>query len=178
MTPAVQTKRILLAIDDSAAAQRALRYVGEITGGGSGFHVDLYHRLPALPPELREHGGSEIPDRETELGRQLSQRIAEWVASLKMELEPTLETCKQELIEYGLSSGAISFCIDEDVFPGETLADALRRVARERKCHTIAVAREHVPIVYGIEGVDVLYPHHTGDELVRDGAGFTVWVIG
>jgi nucleotide-binding universal stress UspA family protein len=171
-------KRILLAVDDSKAAHRALQYVGEITGGRAGFHVDLYHRLPALPPELREHGGSEYPDRETELGRQLSQRIAQWVASLKADLEPTLERCKQQLADCGLAPGAVRFCIDEEVYPGETLADALRRVAQERHCGTIAVAREHVPIVYGIEGLDGIYPHHTGDELVREGAGFTVWVIG
>lgn len=119
-------KRILLAIDDSKAAHRALQYVGEIAGGRNGFHVDLYHRLSALPPELREHGGSEFPDRETELGRQLSQHIAQWVASLKAELEPTLDMRKQELVDWGLAPGAIRFCIDEEVYPGETLADALK----------------------------------------------------
>lgn len=170
-------KRVLLAVDESRAAHRALHYVGEIISGRSDFQVDLYHRLPALPPELREHGGSEYPQRETELGRELSRRIAAWVSSLKSDLQPTLEKLKKELVDCGLSPAAVHFCIDEDVYPGETLADALRRVGSERKCRTIAVAREHVPVIDGFDGFDGFFAHHTGDELVREGTGFAVWVI-
>jgi len=170
-------KRILLAVDDSAAAQRALHYVGGMTAERPDFHVVLYHRLPALPPDLREHGGSEYPDRETELGRELSQRIADWVAGLETELQPTLDKLKQELVGFGLPADAVDYCIDKDVYPGETLAYALRRVARERQCSTIAVARDHVPTIAGHEAFDGFFRHHTGDELVRKGAGFAVWVI-
>lgn len=170
-------KRILIAVDRGRAAHRALLYVGAIIAGRSDFHLDLYHRLPALPPELREHGGSEYPQRETELGRELSRRISAWVSSLKADLQPTLEKLKKDLVDGGLSPASVQFCIDEDVFPGETLADSLRRVAEERGCRTIAVAREHVPVIDGFDGFDRFFTHHTGDELVREGAGFAVWVV-
>jgi hypothetical protein len=171
-------KRILLAVDDSRAAHRALQYVGMMIAGRPDFHVVLYHRLPALPPELREHGGSEFPPRETELGRELSQRIAAWVSTLEADLQPTLVELKEELVKCGVAPDAVDFCIDRDVYPGETLAFELRRMARERQCGTIAVAREHVPIVDGFGELDGFFRHHTGDELVRKGAGVAVWVVG
>jgi len=168
------TERILLAVDDSVEARRALEYVGRIVGSHGDFGVVLYHRLPALPPQLREHGGSEYPERETELGRELSKKIAAWVSSLEAALTPTLTALQDELIAWGMSPALMESCIDEDVYPGESLVGALRRVARERGCGTIAVAREHVPIT---DGVDGFFHHHTGDTLVREGIGFAVWVI-
>lgn len=170
----VALKRILLAVDDSTAARRALQYVGEIVAGRSDFHVDLYHRLPALPPDLREHGGSELPRRETELGRELSARIAEWVSSLREDLRGNLEILKEGLLGLGMAADRIDFCIDEDVFPGEPLTAALCRIARKRGCNTIAVSLHHVPIIDGFEG---FLSRHTGDALVRHGTGFAVWVI-
>lgn len=166
--------RILLAVDDSTEARRALAYVGRLVAGRDDCGVVLYHRLPALPPALREHGGSEYPQRETELGQELSKKIATWVSSLEAELTPTLVALQDELIAWGISPASLESCIDEDVYPGESLADALRRVAQERGCGTIAVARDHVPIS---DGVDGFFHHHTGDTLVREGVGFAVWVI-
>lgn len=165
-------ERILLAVDNGPGAERALRYVGHIIAGHSGIYVDLYHRLPALPPELREHGGSEYPARETDLGRELSSRIAEWVSGMEAEFRPTLERLTHELVSMGVPTDAVNFCIDKDVFPGESLADAMRRVARERGCHTLAVSRTHMPVVDGLDGF-----FRTGDVLVREGTGCAVWVI-
>ncbi|MGA8259271.1 MAG: hypothetical protein WB783_03575, partial [Arenicellales bacterium] len=154
-----------------AAAHCAVRYVGRIIDGRRDFEVTLYHRLPQFLPELREHGGSEDPDRETELGRELSRLIAAWVSGLSSEFLPTLDKLKNVLLEARLTPGAIAYCIDKEVFPGEDLAGALRRVARERDCNTIALAREHLP------GIQEFFAHHTSDDLVREGTGIAVWVI-
>jgi len=166
-----QRERILLAVDESNAARRAVWYVGRMVSDRPDLHVDLYHRLPALPPELREHGGSEDPQRETELGRELSRRISEWVRELESELQPNLEKLMGILLDAGVSSSAVTYYIDEDVFPGESLADALRRAARDRGCRTIALAREH------LGGIHEFFHHHVSEELVREGEGIAVWVI-
>lgn len=164
-------ERILLAVDDSNAARRSVRYVGQMVAGRSDVAVLLYHRLPALPPALREHGGAEDPQRETELGRELAERIAEWVDGLEADFLPTLNALRDELAAYGVPPEAVSFVIDRDVFPGESLADALRRVARDRDCHTIVVAGEHVPGIHGA------FYQHTGEALVKAGSGFALWVV-
>ncbi|HYW04291.1 MAG TPA: hypothetical protein VFA86_10145 [Gammaproteobacteria bacterium] len=167
-------ERLLVAIDDSDAAYRALAYVGRIVGARPGFHVLVYHRLPELPPRLREHGGSSDPERETELGRELGSLIAEWVSSLEARFEPIRRRSHTALIEAGVPDPAIELLLDRDVFPGESLCAALIRVARQRGCRTIAVSREHMPAA---ESVDELLRRHTGDRLVRTGEGFAVWVI-
>lgn len=168
-------ERLLVAIDDSDSAHRALGYIGRIVGDRPGFQVLVYHRLPALPPRLREHGGSSDPERETELGRELARLIAEWVSGLEAEFEPAMRRSRAALREAGVPDAAIELLLDRDVFPGEGLCDALIRVARQRQCHTIAVSREHV---HAIESIDELLRRHTGDQLVRSGEGFAVWVIG
>ncbi|HYW92629.1 MAG TPA: hypothetical protein VFA95_09270 [Gammaproteobacteria bacterium] len=165
---------LLVAIDDSEAAGRALAYVGRVLGSRPGFRVLVYHRLPELPPRLREHGGSSDPERETELGRELARLIAEWVSGLEVRLEPIMRKSHAVLREAEVPDSAIELLLDRDVFPGESLCDALIRVARQRGCHTIAVSREHV---HGIEGIDELLRRHTGDRLVRTGEGLAVWVI-
>ena len=166
-----QPERILLAVDESVVARRAVWYVGRMVSDRSNFYIDLYHRLPALPPELREHGGSEDPQRETELGRELSRQIAQWVRSLEAELQPTLDELKSILTDAGVPSSAVAYYIDEDVFPGESLADALRRAALNRGCRTIALARAHLP------GIHEFFHHHASEELIREGEGIAVWVV-
>ena len=173
--PEAQTvERILVAIDDSPATERTLRYVARIVNGRTGHHTVLYHRLPALPPELREHGGSSDPERESQLGRELSQRVAQWIEGLESYFRPRLEASRDQLIEAGVPAKSIDLCLDEDVSPAESLADALKRVAGERRCHTIVVARDHIR---AMAGIDALLHRHTSDALVREGRGMALWVV-
>jgi hypothetical protein len=167
-------KRILLACDGGTEAHRALEYVAEIVAGRSDFRVSLYHRLPALPPDLREHGGSEYPQREGELDRDLSTRVAAWISSSKEAVQATLGKLEGELVERGVRPDTISRWVDDDASPGESLTDALRRVASQRDCGTIAVSRQHAAM---IDGFEKLFSHHTSDALVRKGRGFAIWVI-
>lgn len=166
-----QRERILLAVDESNAARRAVWYVGRMVSDRPDLYIELYHRLPGLPPELREHGGSEDPKRETELGRELSRRIGQWVRSLETELAPTLDELKSILMDAGVPSSAVAYYFDEDVSPGESLADALRRTALKRGCRTIALAREH------LSGIHEFFHRHASEELIREGDGIAVWVV-
>ena len=54
--------RLLLAIDDTAATERAVAYVANVARGNPEFHVRLFHVLPPIPPGLLEHGGHETSD--------------------------------------------------------------------------------------------------------------------
>jgi hypothetical protein len=63
--------RILVAVDGSKDSTRAVKYVGQLLHTISGVTVTLFHVLNPLAPILREHGGSEDPVREEQLGKQL-----------------------------------------------------------------------------------------------------------
>lgn len=53
----------LIAIDDSDASRRAVKYVSKFVGRRKGFRICLVHVLRPLPPALLEHGGSEDPSK-------------------------------------------------------------------------------------------------------------------
>ncbi len=54
---------------------------------------------------------------------------------------------------------------------GETLAQALVRVARENGCRTIAIGRRH------FSGLQELIHHHTSDALLHAGTGLALWIV-
>lgn len=167
-------KRILVAVDDSAEARRALRYVAAIVGGRAEFRVDLYHRLPALPPDLREPGAAGRHRPESESRRELAARIAAWISALREELQTTLASLKKDLVAAGVRAEAVDFCVEEDVTPGETLSDALRRAARQRGCGTIAVSRRHLAVAAGL-GAFLSRP--ASEQPVRREAALAIWLI-
>lgn len=170
-TDTQRSQRILIAVDDSEAACRAIDYICQVLGGRADFELLLYHRLPPLPPELREHGGSEHPERESQRREELASQVAQWVRGLEEQTRPVLEQHRRRLVAAGIPESAIRFVLDEDVAPGESLDEALRRAAQARGCHTIVIAREH------LSGIREAFGRHVSDELARKPAGFAVWVV-
>lgn len=57
-----------MAADKSGASQRAVKYVTDMVGGNSGFHVGLFHL--ELPPRMLDWGGSEDPEIEDKVSRE------------------------------------------------------------------------------------------------------------
>ncbi len=164
-------QRLLIAVDDSDPAERAVRYAGRVVGGRPDFELLLYHQLPAMPPELRDHGGSEDPQQEAGLSQDQAHRIGAWVRELADQTRPVLERHRDRLTEAGVPRDVIDFVLDEDVLPGEPLSDALRRAARARDCHTIVIAREH------LSGLREAFTQHVSDDLARHPEGFAIWVV-
>ncbi|MBU6435088.1 MAG: universal stress protein, partial [Nitrospirae bacterium] len=62
--------RILLAIDESENSHRVVQYVGSLLRWTPDAAVTLFHVLKPMPRELLEHGGSENPAAEVQLGVQ------------------------------------------------------------------------------------------------------------
>jgi hypothetical protein len=166
-----RVERVLVAIDQDGISEPALDYIGRIAAGHANLHLCLYCRLPALPPELREHQGSENEARERELGRELAARVEAWVAMKRAAVQPLLERARSTLECAGVPCEAIEIEISRDASRGESLAEALLRVARASGCHTIALARTHDNFIHD-------FAHrHTADSLLHKGAGFAFWVI-
>lgn len=164
-------ERVLVAIDHEGISASALDYIGRIASGHANLHLCLYCRLPALPPELREHQGSENEARERELGRELAARVEAWVAIKRAAVQPLLEQARSTLESAGVPGEAIEIEISRDASRGESLAEALLRVAQASGCHTIALARTHGNVIHD-------FAHrHTADSLLHKGAGFAFWVI-
>ena len=71
--------RILLAVDESENSDRAVKYVGSLLRRTPETAVTLFHVLKPMPRELLEHGGSENPAAEAQLGQQLRKQQEDWI---------------------------------------------------------------------------------------------------
>ena len=71
--------RILLAVDESENSRRVARYVGALLCRTPDVALTLFHVLKPMPRELLEHGGSEDPATEAQLGVQLRDEQEAWI---------------------------------------------------------------------------------------------------
>jgi hypothetical protein len=67
-------KRLLALVDDSPESDRALRYIGDLLQGTSGFTVILLHMLGPLPARLKESRGAETPRGEERVEAALAEK--------------------------------------------------------------------------------------------------------
>jgi len=166
-----QAEKILVAIDSDGNSAATIDYVGRVAAGNNKLTLCLYNRIPGLPPELREHGGSEDPDREQALGDILSKQVNAWRGQKQAEAHPVLEAAQHRLMAAGVSKDAIKLESSWDASMGESLAEALTRVARKKGCQTIAIGRQP------LSGLHELIHHHTSDALLHAGTGLALWIV-
>ncbi|MBA1147939.1 universal stress protein [Ectothiorhodospiraceae bacterium WFHF3C12] len=164
-------ERILVAVDDSPEAKRTVDLVARVVGAGFNARISLYHRLPPLPPSLRERGGSEDPEGEERLRQEENSQIEAWLRGVEAHAQRLLHSYQHQLIEAGVPEQRIESRIDRDVSSDEPLTRALRRMASKHECRTIALARGY------LNAIEDLFHRHTSDTLVRAGQGVALWVV-
>ena len=161
-------KRLLIAVDDSEASQKAVAYVSVMIDGQPGYDVCLLHALPPAPPF--EHGGSEDPLLETILDANLQNKLAEWVEREKESAEPLLEKSKAALRRAQIAEDkvAVRYVLASNV---DDLVSKILSTAQKENRDTIVVGRET------FTGLDKIFRHHVADDLIRRGEGYTIWVV-
>ena len=87
MTEAEKTynKNILIAVDESENARRAVSYVGQLLGGLPGFKVTVLHVVPEPEEDY-------FPT---------SAQKEEWLSKYTKKIDAMLEDCRRLLIEKG-----------------------------------------------------------------------------
>ena len=93
--------RLLLAVDESENAQRAVRYVGSLLHRTPDVTVTLFHVLRPIPRGLLEHGGSENPELEGVLSVRLREEQMAWVKQESEAECPILERACEMLVDVG-----------------------------------------------------------------------------
>lgn len=159
--------RILLAVDASENALRAVRYVGTSLHRTPDVEVTLFHVLNPMPRALLEHGGSENPDIEEALRSSLREDQKAW---LKREREaecPILERASDVLERSGFDKSqiAVKFGHDGDI------AQTILEEARMGSYETIVVGRT------GTSGIMRIFGGGITEHLLRDARGLALWII-
>jgi nucleotide-binding universal stress UspA family protein len=162
------SKKILVAVDDSNQSAHAVHYVGSLLRDTQDVAVTLFHVLKPMPRELLEHGGSEDPTVEDQLGRQLRKDQEEWVKEEGTIEYPILLKALQGLGQTGFPIERVTLKFGHERNIAETILDE----ARTGGYGTIVVSR------HGAAGAKRLFGNGITDHVLREASGIAVWVLG
>jgi nucleotide-binding universal stress UspA family protein len=161
-------RRILIAVDRSHASRRAVEYASEMIGAQLGFHVSLLHL--ELPPRMLEWGGSEDASVEAKVEAKRERTYLTMedkaIAMGRVLLQPLEAILAKKGID--VSGLLVEF---EEPLDKKNIAGKILDTAREHNCGTIVVGR------HSFSGLQRLFQHHVGEELVREGEKVTIWVV-
>lgn len=163
----VSPKNILLAVDDSKATTHALQYVGTLLRETPAVTITLFHVLNPMPRELMEHGGSENPDMEHQLGEQLRKEQQEWMQTEETLEYPILERALEGLKATGFPAEQVTLKLG---YAGD-LVDTLVDEVRAGGYGTLVIAKHSRP------DAAHLFSRNVADRLSRELAGIALWVI-
>jgi nucleotide-binding universal stress UspA family protein len=159
--------RVLVAVDGSKDSTRAVKYVGRLLRTTSDVNVTLFHVLNPVPPVLREHGGSEDPVREEQLGKQLRKDRETWYRKERRLESNILSKARQTLEQTGFRASRIrlKFGYEDDV------AGTILEEAQKGRYQTIVVGR------HGVSGLKKFFFGGITRKLLQQATGRAVWVV-
>ncbi len=158
--------RFLLAVDESENSHRVARYVGSLLRRTPDVALTLFHVLKPMPRELLEHGGSEDPATEAQLGVQLRGEQEAWI---RKEGEAECHILKQAcetLNQSGFDTSRVTLKYGHE----DDIARNILEEARIGQHETIVVGR------HGTSRSKRVFGRVT-DQLLRDAKGFAIWVV-
>lgn len=164
------TDKFLIAVDESTTSLKAVAYVSQILRGRTDVHVRLLHVLPPIPPGFLEFGGAEHPELERRLSGELRQDQARWIETAKRNAQASLDNARDILLQSGLSPTEISTSFASPIHRPDVAYEVLK-VAETWKCGTLVVGQ------HTRSWIRELRSRHVGEDLVRRGQGFAIWVV-
>ncbi len=119
-------RHIMIAVDESDNARRAVLFVGDFFGCYEGFKVTLLHII--LEPEAT-------------FFRDEAERV-QWLASKNEEARKVMETYKHILVDAGFPDDKINMRIE--TMRGPSVADCIIKEQEAMKCCTIVIGRRGI----------------------------------
>jgi len=149
----VFNKNILIAVDESDNARRAVSYVGQLLGGVPGFKVTVLHVVPEPEEDY-------FP---TEAQKQ------EWLEQYTKRIDALLEAHRDLLIRNGFDSNDVSVRTTLRYCP--SMAECILSERDETEYDTIVVGRQ------GISRNEEFLFGSVSSKIVTHARNCTVWVV-
>lgn len=146
-------RHILIAVDESENAKRAVLYVADFLGGFPGFRVTLLNIIPE-PPE--------------DYFKTKEERI-KWIESQRHKAEQMLEKYHQVLIQSGFSEDKVSVKLNIKDCP--SVSECILDELKELKACTVVVGRR------GISKKEEFLFGSTSSKIIHYAKNCSVWVI-
>jgi nucleotide-binding universal stress UspA family protein len=146
-------KNIIIAVDESDNARRAVSYVGQLLGGLSGFKVKLLHVIQ--DPEEDYFPNAEEKEK--------------WLERTKKKIENMLADYRQLLIDHGFSPDNISVYSTLRYCP--SMAECILSERDKTRYDTIVVGRQ------GVSRSEEFLFGSISSKIVNHARDCTVWVV-
>jgi len=166
----VEKQKLLVALDEHSISTELVKYLGKIISGNQDLEVCLLHMLHPPPPQLREFRGSEDPEVEEQLDREMEVVSQRWTREAENAAQPVFENAISILTSAGIPPNSIRR-ISRQLVNHEDLTDDILKLAEENACQTIVVGRSSFP------WFKETFHHHLADKLVTQATGVTIWVV-
>jgi nucleotide-binding universal stress UspA family protein len=148
-----QDKHILIAVDESENAKRAVLYVADFLGGFPGFRITLLNIIPEPSEDYFK----------TEKDR------VEWIKNQKEKMDNLLEKYRIILIQAGFPEEKVDTKIN--IKPCSSIAECILEELDKIKACTVVVGRR------GISKKEELIFGSTSNKILHEAKNCSVWVI-
>lgn len=157
-------RKVLVALDGSECAFRAVEYCGLQFSGLGDLHVTLFHVLPYMPARIWDIGHI-LSTEEKEAQARLMQK---WLDSQKRAVEPIFERATVILAKAGIGNQNVETKIISDSID---TAGSILEEARDGGYLSLVLGR------CGSSGVREFFLGSTTSRIVNRGAGLTICVV-
>jgi len=158
------TTKLLIPVDGSEGAMRAVQYVADTFGHTPELQITLLHILPELPPSMWDDGHIL-----TETERQERQGlIADWENQEEKPWEVILAQARDKLIQAGIAAEALSIKYQPMY---SDIADDILDEAELEGCSTIVIGR------HGMTGPMKFFMGSVSNKVVNHATGVAVIIV-
>ena len=157
-------KKMLIAIDDSKNAMKAVEYAGQQFSGIGDLQITLVHVLPNLPAIFWDEG--HILSEQEKAERK--KVVDKWLADRKSKMEPMFRMAIEVLIGTGIKAQHIQ---TKSISDSTDVALSILEEARDGGYHTIIVGRRGAA-----EGKHTLIGS-VASRIINQGSGIAVTVV-
>jgi len=162
-------KRILIAVDGTEKSFRTVAYVADTLAGSRGFHVGLLHL--ELSPRMLEWGGSEDSEIEDRVETEREQTYRQLEDDQRAKGKSLLQRLQVLVADKGIDVTGLYVRFEEPL-DRKSVASAILNAAKKHNFGIVVVGR------HGCTGWKQMFHHYVGEQLVREGEGITIWVVG
>ncbi|OGR07741.1 MAG: hypothetical protein A2511_03405 [Deltaproteobacteria bacterium RIFOXYD12_FULL_50_9] len=147
-------KKILVAVDETATAEQALRYVGEVISSPAGLQISLLYIYPE-PSAAQVQNGLDVRDYQLQrdaAGQQILARSHDILASYGIPAEQITSICRMAT--------------------SETISKTILQVQADGEYGTVVVGKR------GVSKAEEFLFGSISNTMVRNSRGFAVLVVG
>jgi nucleotide-binding universal stress UspA family protein len=128
--------KMLIALDESPSAMKAVEYVAQQFGRADDVEVNLVHVLPNLPAIFWDEGHI-LSDGEKQDRKKV---VDKWLVAQKAKIEPLFTKAANMLATKGIPAARIQTKFVSD---STDVADSILEEARDSNCRSIVIGRSH-----------------------------------